>query len=351
MPESATRRRRAPFELADTSVPAGQRQVVNVPLPGIYGREDVALPVEVVHGRREGPRLFVAAALHGDEVGGTEVIRRLLLHRSLNRMAGTLLAIPVVNVYGYWHQSRYLPDRRDLNRCFPGSPGGSLASRLAHVLMSEVVARCSHGIDLHTATIHRENLPQVRGGLDDPVVRTMCEAFAAPVIIDASLRDGSLREAVRESGIPMVVYEAGEALRLVENAVRAGLRGVLGVMSALGMVRARQRWAPGVVAKRTYWVRSPCAGILVRHVGLGDRISREAILGTVGDPLLRDPAEVRAAVGGVVIGRTNNPLVNEGDGLYHIAVFGDREETAGVAGMIEELDQQLDDGQWGSENA
>ncbi|MGB5541537.1 MAG: succinylglutamate desuccinylase/aspartoacylase family protein, partial [Gammaproteobacteria bacterium] len=186
---------------------------INLPIGRLYTYDNLTMPIEVVNGRRGGPRLFVSAAIHGDELNGVEIIRRLLRHSALQRLRGTLIAVPVVNVHGLLHRSRYLPDRRDLNRSFPGSSRGSLAGRIADLFMREIVANCTHGIDLHTGAVHRENLPHIRANLDDPATLELARAFGVPVLLNSDLRDGSLREAAMEAGIPMLLYEGGEALR------------------------------------------------------------------------------------------------------------------------------------------
>jgi predicted deacylase len=307
-------------------VQPGHRMRIDLPIAEPYGAGTLTLPVQVVRGRADGPRLFVSAALHGDEINGVEIIRRLLRHRSLRKLRGTVVALPVVNVYGFMSRSRYLPDRRDLNRSFPGSATGSLAARLAHLVMTQLVARCTHGIDLHTAAVDRSNLPQIRAGLDDPETRRLALTFGAPVVIDAQVRDGSLREAVSDLGIPMLLYEAGEALRFDEVAIRAGLRGILRVMAELGMVTstsgARTRVEP-VVVKRSRWVRAPSSGVLRNRVQLGDVVSRRQLLGHLADPTGEDEVTIEAPCAGVLIGRTEIPLLNEGDAAYHIATFDD----------------------------
>jgi uncharacterized protein len=238
----------------------------------------VEMPVWVINGKRAGPRLFISAAIHGDELNGIEIIRRIR-ERPLRGLRGTLLLVPVVNVFGLLHHSRYLPDRRDLNRSFPGSEHGSLAARLAQLFMSEIVERCTHGIDLHTGTVHRSNLPQVRAQLDDPATRELALAFGAPVVLDSRLRDGSLREAAADRGIPTLIYEAGEALRFDEVGIRVGVAGILEVMRHLGMLprRPRRTASPApVIAQGSYWLRAPEGGILRsasrlgQHVGAGE---------------------------------------------------------------------------------
>jgi predicted deacylase len=313
-------------------VPSGRRVTLELPLPLLYTHTPLTMSVQVVRGRREGPRLFVCAAIHGDEINGVEIIRRLLRHSALQRIRGDLIAIPIVNVYGVLHQSRYLPDRRDLNRSFPGSDRGSMASRIAALFMQEIVSNCTHGIDLHTGAAHRTNLPHVRGNLEDEETARLARVFDVPVLINADTRDGSLREAAAEAGIPMLLYEAGEALRFDEIAIRAGVRGIINVMRELEMLPRAKRRARLVpepfVARTTYWVRAPESGILRTITPPGQRVKKNEILGLIANPFGDNEFEVRATYGGIIIGRANIPLVHEGEALFHIARFGDVREVA-----------------------
>jgi uncharacterized protein len=322
---------RPPFQIQDQTVAPGQRTVVDLALPKLNSHTRLAMPVHVVHGKRDGPRLFVSAAVHGDELNGVEIIRRLLDLKALRRLAGTLLAVPVVNVYGVIHQSRYLPDRRDLNRSFPGSAEGSLAARVAHLFIEEIVRRSTHGIDLHTGAVHRTNLPQIRANLDDPETQRLARAFGVPVLLNSTLRDGSLREAAAELGIPMLLYEAGEGLRYDEFSIRAGLVGVENVMRALGMIRApsrrRHETAP-FIARSSSWIRAPESGLLRTLIALGAKVKQGDVLGYISDPYSGTQHPVSARSSGVVIGRVQIPLVHEGEALFHIARFSGQSDDA-----------------------
>ncbi len=314
---------REPFEIGGLSIPPGNRQTVDLPISLLYDHTPMTLTTHVVHGHRPGPRLFVCAAVHGDELNGVEIIRRLIRLSRLSRLHGTLVAVPIVNVYGFINNTRYLPDRRDLNRSFPGSTKGSLASQLAHVFMREVVGRCSHGIDLHTGAIHRTNFPQVRGDLSNPEVDELAKAFSAPIILDAAFRDGSLRKSAMELGVPILVYEAGEALRLDEASIQVGLKGILRVMQSLGMLGTgrppqQSRLGP-VVASSSYWVRAPEGGIVRSTLASGARVEAGQTLGGIADPYGSREVEIIAQDAGVLIGKTNLPVVYQGDGLFHIA--------------------------------
>lgn len=319
-----------PLAIGGTQIPPDSRQTVEVPLPLLYTHTPVVLAVQVLRGRRDGPRLFLSGAIHGDEINGAEIIRRVLRCPALRKLRGTLIAVPVVNVYGFVRQSRYLPDRRDLNRCFPGSETGSLAARLANAFLREIVGKASHGIDLHTGAVHRENLPQIRGAFDaGGQIEDLAKAFGAPVILNSEMRDGSLREAAAALGVPVLVYEGGEALRFNESAIHAGVQGVLAVMRRLGMIPgsrhllAQRREA--VVAQSTSWVRAPQSGVLRELIPLGSSVRKNDPLGLISDPYGENETPVLAPSPGIVIGRVNLPLVNEGEALYHLARVGNED--------------------------
>lgn len=320
--------KRKAFKLAGKTLLAGSRATVDVPIPKLYTHTEMVMPVHVIHGAKDGPRMFVSAAIHGDELNGVEIVRRLLGRSSLKYLRGTLLAIPIVNVHACIQRTRELPDGRDLNRYFPGSATGSLASRLADLFMEHIVAGCDYGIDLHTGTNHRSNLPQIRAQLDDEVTERLSRIFGAPVVLHAGLRDGSLRQASQEQGVVSLLYESGESLRFDEVAIRTGVRGIISVMRSVGMLPKRKsRRVPfePVVSRDSSWVRAPSSGILRLRIALGQAVKRGETLAMVSDPFGESEATVKSPVAGVVIGRTNLPLVYAGEALFHIARFKDDE--------------------------
>ena len=312
-----------PIEIGGVRVSPGAQANVNLPVADLYTSTPLHMPVRVVCGRAAGPVLFVSAAIHGDELNGVEVIRRLLQRKALRSIRGTLLAVPIVNVHGFLDQSRYLPDRRDLNRSFPGSAKGSIAARLANLFVREILSRADFGIDLHTGAINRSNLPQIRGNLDDPATLELAKVFGAPVAINSNIRDGSLRGCAADRGLPMLIYEAGEALRFDELSIRAGLRGILNVMRHIGMLPPARgsRQVEPVIAASTRWIRASASGIVSAKAELGNRVAKDQIIATVSDPLGDEQQHVVAPFDGIVIGRSNLPLAHEGDALMHIAEF------------------------------
>lgn len=329
-----------PFEFCGQFVKPGSREALSLPLPNLSTYTPMVMPVQVIHGRKEGPVLFVSAAIHGDEINGVEIIRQLLKRPGMKNMAGTLIAVPIVNVYGFHTHSRYLPDRRDLNRSFPGSQHGSLAARLAYTFRTEIVDKCTHGIDLHTGGNHRFNHPHIRANLDDKETNRLAKAFGTPVVVNANLRDGSLRQVTAEKGIPMLLYEAGEGLRFDALSVRAGVRGIRNVMREIGMLRQSKKRTPllePLEAKSSSWVRAPQSGIFRAMAKPGVRVKTGDRLGAVSDALGSNESDVLAPFTGIVIGRANLPVISEGDALYHIARFEDSSE---VASSIETFNQE-----------
>jgi len=303
----------------------GERKRTEIPVARLPTQTLLSLPITVINGVEAGPRLWMSAAIHGDEINGVDIIRQVLERINPSQLHGVLIAVPIVNVFGFIEQSRYLPDRRDLNRSFPGSPRGSLASRLADLFMTEIVSRCTHGIDLHTAAQHRTNLPQIRANLDDPETYYCAKAFAAPLLMHSTVRDGSLRQAATKRGIPILLYEGGEALRFDPDAIAIGVEGILRMMVGLNMIELvfPESLHPSLEVKQSKWVRAPRSGILRLTVKLGQRVDKKQVLCVISDAFGENSIKAYAPFDGLVIGHTQNPLVNQGDGILHLAVLSD----------------------------
>lgn len=320
---------RAPFILENIEVLPGTEKVISLELPNFY-HAPVTIPVRVIHGKTSGPTAFVLAAIHGDELNGIEIIRRLRKVKILKRLHGTLILVPLVNIYGVMTQSRYLPDRRDLNRSFPGSAKGSLAARVADTLFKKIISYADFGIDLHTGAIHRSNLPQVRVNTKDTKALEIAEVFEAPVILHSPLREGSLRETADQNNIPIVLYEAGEALRFDEKAIRIGVKGIINILRTQKMLPPNPRKKPfkkSILTVESKWLRSPQSGLIRTVKSLGDTIEEGDVLALIDDPLTDDNTEIKSTLKGIIIGRTQIPLVQEGDALFHIAFFKNLERA------------------------
>lgn len=324
------------FELYDRKVAPGNRASIHIPAARLYNDAPMDLHVEVLHGVKKGPVVLVCAAIHGDELNGIDICRRVAELINPTQLNGTIMLVPVVNMFGFIQQSRYLPDRRDLNRCFPGSERGALGSRLAYLFNTLLVQRATHVIDLHTGAIHRSNLPQIRVNMDNPEACAMAEAFNCPVILNSKERDGSLRSLAGELNIPLILYEAGEALRFDTGAIEAGVNGVTNVLKMLKMLKGRRtrKKVKPVWAQKSVWVRSDSDGLVIKQADLGHTVSRGQVIAKITPPHGGHTSNVKATVSGIIIGVSNIPVSNEGEALFHIACF-DSDEAPLASEMVD----------------
>ncbi len=311
---------RSSIEFGEDIIRAGRRKQLELPIAKMASGTQVSLPVIVVHGASDGPTIWIDAAIHGDEIGGIEIIRRVLQGIDARRLSGTILAVPTVNVHGFLANDRYMPDRRDLNRSFPGSARGSLASRIANLFMKEIVARCDVGIDLHSGSGDRANLPQIRADLATPETLKLAAAFGAPIVIDAKTRGGSIRAVGTKRGKTVLLYEGGEASRFDETAIELGKAGVERVLAELEMIGPRSGWeTEPQVAGSSHWVRARASGLFLSNVELGQDLELGDSIGLIHDSLGNRRARITTRVPGRVIGLMQRPLVNQGDALVNIA--------------------------------
>jgi predicted deacylase len=330
-----------PFDIADESIAPGTARDVGFAITTMATGTASSLAVRVLHGARPGPAVFVSAAIHGDEIIGTAVIQRLAQTLDPAALAGTVLLVPVANIFGFITHSRYLPDRRDLNRSFPGSAGGSLAGQLAHVFYREVVERCSLGIDIHSAAIHRYNLPQIRIAAGNRKLVELAMAFGAPVIIESPLRDGSLRDLAQKNGIDMLLMEAGEALRFDRLSIETGVEGVIRVLAHMGMIEADDGLsAVGIPARanKSVWVRAPRGGVTQMVRESGDPVRKGDVLARVGGLFGEEEQAMVSPIDGIIIGHATLPVVHQGDALFHIAAIPHPER---VGARIESITEAI----------
>ena len=298
----------------------------------------VSTPVLVVNGSRPGPVLCLTAAIHGDELNGIEMVRRVMHDMVPEKLSGTIIGVPIVNVQGFRRGSRYLPDRRDLNRYFPGNPRGSAASRIAHSFFTNVVMNCDALVDLHTGSQERSNLPQIRADLRDPDVVTLTQGLGGMVILHSTPAAGTLRAAATSAGIPTVTLEAGGPSQLEATVVKQGVTGVETLISTLSMQRRRSIWGdPEPVYYRSTWVRADSGGILFADVSLGSTVRKGDLLGTITDPVSNARAELRAPYSGRVLGMARNQVVMPGNAAFHLGIASeeDPEDLAEQPGIVD----------------
>jgi predicted deacylase len=331
-----------PLKIGEFVILPGEQRKIDLPVAKLYTDADVSLPVHIIRSKKPGPTIFVSAAVHGDELNGIEIIRRLISENKFKITKGTVIAVPMVNVYGVVNLSRYMPDRRDLNRCFPGSAKGSLAGRVAYIFLNEIVKHCDYGIDLHTGAIHRSNLPQIRADLSCEETKELAQVFGVPVVLNSNIIDGSLREAAVKHKTKVLLYEAGEALRFDEFSIRAGMRGITNVLKHLGMRKSspiRKKIIAPFVANSSQWLRANASGIVNHRVRLGEQIKKGDVLAEIGSPYGEIIDVVKASRSGILIGQQNIPLVQEGEAMFHIAYF--EEDDKHIFEQIESAQDNL----------
>ncbi len=315
---------RARIIIGNEKICPGHNKTVFLPLPKLYDCTPMSLPVHVICGTKKGPTLCITAAIHGDEINGVEIIRRLMQKKGLNNLVGNIIAIPIVNIYGFLYQQRYLMDRRDLNRSFPGNAHGSLASMIAEIISREVLSISTHVVDLHTGSHYRFNLPQIRTNLDMTANKELAETFNVPVILHSIFRDGSMREYANELGIPFLLYEAGEALRFDELSIRTGINGILSVMAALKMIQPSRfsvKKFTTVISRESYWIRAPMSGLLQSTKKAGNRVAKGQVIAIISNPTSDEEHRLISPLAGIIICDNKLPLVHAGQALFHIASF------------------------------
>jgi predicted deacylase len=332
----------APLELLGETIMPGTSQRLAWSATELFEGVPVSTPVLVINGAHPGPTLCLTAALHGDELNGIEMVRRVMHDLTPDKLSGAIIGVPIVNVQGFRSGNRDLPDRRDLNRYFPGNPYGSAAARIAHSFFVNVVAHCDALIDLHTGSNERANLPQIRADLRNPDVVTLTQGFGSMVILHSTPEIGTLRHAATRAGIPAVTLEAGGPSQLELNEVRLGVKGIESLVTSLGMTRKISLWGdPEPVYYRSSWVRADNGGILLADVSLGSTIRKGDLLGTITDPMNNAQTEMRSPFSGRIIGMARNQIVMPGFAAFHIGIQTD--ETPSSAAPDDMLSQEQSD--------
>ncbi|WP_250657852.1 succinylglutamate desuccinylase/aspartoacylase family protein [Alkalimarinus coralli] len=300
------------------------------------------VPVLVVNGKNPGNTLCLTAAIHGDELNGIEVVRRVMYDINPDKLSGSIIGVPIVNLQGFQRGSRYLVDRRDLNRHFPGDEEGSLASRIAYSLYHEVIAHCDALVDLHTGSLRRTNLPQLRADMSNPLVVKFTENFDEMVVVHGAGSPGMLRHAAVEAGIPAVTLEIGESLRLQEGQVESGVKSINSLLDRQGMYSRFFSWGdPEPIYYQSVWIRAERGGILFSKIGLGDTVEKGEVLGEVTDPITNSVSVISAPFTGRVIGMAVNQVVMPGFAAYHLGIKASEKDISRRA--AEEKPNKLDE--------
>lgn len=331
--------KQSPHRWGDVEIGPGESAEVELVIGESYSSLSIPIPVFVFRAKKEGPTVFVSAALHGDEINGTGAIRSLICDHLFELERGTLILIPVVNILGFDRHSRYLPDRRDLNRSFPGSADGSLASRMARLIFEGIVGRSDYGIDLHTASVRRTNFPNVRADMSKPEVARIAKAFGCEIVINSKGPEKSLRREAAAAGCPTIILEAGEVWKVERAVVEYTVRGVISVLVELGMVEAEPcQPAYEVLIEKTSWVRASHGGFLSFHVSPGDLVHKGDALATNSSLTGVEKNVLLTPFDGIVLGMTTLPSISPGDPVCHIGRITSKH------GKIDQLRTTDDDG-------
>ncbi|MTI86667.1 MAG: succinylglutamate desuccinylase/aspartoacylase family protein [Balneolaceae bacterium] len=297
----------------------GEHEKINLNIARLPTYTEIDLPVLIYRAKEDGPVLLLTGGLHGDEINGVETIRRMIEEKSIIPQRGSVIAVPIVNIYGFIQNVRGVPDGKDINRSFPGTKRGSLARLLAHTIMNEIIPHIDCGIDLHTGGASRANYPQIRCSFNSERAKELAHVFNAPVTLNSSLISKSFRNAAHKKGKEIIVYETGESMRFDEKGIEEGIRGIQRIMEYLGMNDEGPEQQPSKTYKKSTWVRTHNSGLFTPNIALGDELDRKELLGWVKDPYGKLNAKITAPKSGMVIGLNNCPVVNKGDALIHFA--------------------------------
>lgn len=309
------------IRIADEEVRPGEFKEIDIKIARLPSHTMIDTPVYVSRAQEDGPVLALMAGMHGDEINGMEIVRRILDSGLHHPRRGTVVCMPIINVYGFLNFSREVPDGKDINRSFPGSKHGSLASRVAHYLMKDVIPAIDYGIDFHTGGAMRTNYPQVRAMLNNERNLELAQAFHAPFTLDAPFRPNSLRKEASKKGKNIIVYEGGESLRFDQQAIEEGVAGTLRLMKHLNMIdEAPAPKETNRIIWHSSWVRARYAGLFQSNVTCGQLIQKGDWIGTITDPFGEFKEKVLAPEMAYVIGLNNIPVINAGDALMHLGM-------------------------------
>lgn len=308
------------LEIGGVLINPGETREINLKVSEFFTATPTLVPISVFRGREEGPTVVVTAAVHGDELNGVGIVRKLIYEMNHERLKGTLICVPILNRFGFLNQSRYLPDRRDLNRFFPGKPDGVMAERICYVIFNEIIKKCDCGIDLHTAAADRTNTPHVRADMENKDVARIARAFGEEIILHHKGVPGSLRRAAVEAGVPFILFEAGEPQKFEQALIQRGYEGVLNVLAELGMIeRNMKRPQYQIIIKDTEWIRAERGGMLDIKTHPGEILYEGDDIAIITNPFGRELYTQKAPFTGLVLSVTTMPLVSPGIPLCNLA--------------------------------
>ncbi len=304
------------------AVSPGEKKLLKISIDRLPTGTLIDIPVYVFNAKKPGPTVLVQAGLHGDEINGIEIVRRMLQQKRFNIRKGAVIAVPILNIFGFIHFSRDVPDGKDVNRSFPGKRTGSMASRIAYHYTREILKQIDYGIDLHTGGAQKHNYPQTRFTLEDDYSRKLAEIFNAPFVFPSRMISGSFRKAAYKMGKPSIVFEAGESMRFDDHAILEGMQGVLNVLKYFGMINKIEpayveRYESYHLSDRK-WLRAPTAGMFIPEVVNGSQVQKGQELGLITDTYAKHRRRIKAPFDGHILCINHQAVVNQGDALFHI---------------------------------
>ena len=308
-----------PIKIANEEILPGEEKQINAVISKLPTRTNIDIPIIVSRSKEDGPTLLLMGGMHGDEINGVEIVRKIISKGYNRPLKGTTICLPILNIYGFINFSRQVPDGKDINRMFPGSAKGSLASQIAYHLRNEILPQVDFGIDFHTGGSQINNFPQIRADIDRPENLALARAFSTKFILNADLREKSFRKESQKFGKPVLVYEGGESLRLSKNAVNEGIDGSLRVMHHLGMRNeSPETLYESILLSSSFWIRARSAGLYHSLVQAGSKVSKGMTIGLITSPFGDFEVPIKSKADGHIIAINNNPVVSRGDALFHI---------------------------------
>lgn len=310
------------LKINKTNIALGESTIVNMNISRLPSRTKIDIPLYVFRGEQDGPVVLLIGGLHGDELNGIEIIRRLIFNKHIKTIKGSIIAIPILNMYGFLNLSRNTPDGKDLNRSFPGSKNGSLASRIAYQVTRDILPVIDMGIDFHTGGASRSNIPQIRCDFDLPINLELAKEFAPEVIVNSELVDKSLRKVAQKMGKPILVYEGGESLRFDDKSIEYGVLGTRRLLKYLGMTEDNEEFPEQtpIVLEHNSWIRAKAAGLFKPTIKNGDKVKKGKVLGVITDPYGDFEVAHKAPHDCIVFGVNNMPVVHQGEAIFHIGI-------------------------------
>ena len=307
------------IKIHQETIALGENKIVSLNTYELPTKTKIEIPIHVFRSQKPGPTILFSAGMHGDEINGIEVLRKIITRKEIqNLLCGTLIAIPVMNTVSFLYQSRDLPDGRDLNRCFPGTKNGSLGSRIAYDLMKEIIPLVDVGIDFHTGGAKINNYPQLRCTFEDEGSLHIAKLFSPPLIINSVYREGTLRKEASKKNKPILVFEGGESLRFDYQAINEGTNGCLRLLHHFKMMDGDVPPNPYVKLKKSSWVRAKLSGLFHIAKPNGAYVNKDEVLGAICNPFGQVEARITSPFDGYIVGVNNQPVVNQGDALIHI---------------------------------